>query len=90
MSPFWKYTLARLGLLAATYAVLAGVGFGFGLAEFSELTNLIVLLVAMIVSSALSFFLLAGLREAFAVQVQQRAEKISERIEESRRAEDVD
>lgn len=90
MSPFWTYTLSRLGLLAATYAVLAGVGFGFGLLEFSEITNLVVLFVAMVVSSALGFVLLTKQREALALQVQERAEKISARIEESRSAEDVD
>jgi len=90
MSPFWNYTLARLGLLAVTYGVLAGIGFGFGLLEFSELTNLVVLFVALVVSSALGFVLLTKQREALAVQVQERAERISARIEESRSAEDVD
>ncbi len=90
MSPFWKYTLSRLGLFVLTYAVLAGIGFGFGLLEFSELTNLIVVFVALVVSSGLSFWLLAAQREELALQVQERAERIQERIEESRRAEDVD
>ncbi|WP_229054752.1 DUF4229 domain-containing protein [Aeromicrobium sp. Leaf350] len=90
MSPFWTYTLSRIGLFAVTYGVLAGIGFGFGLVKFEELTNLVVLFVAMVISSVLAFVLLTKQREALALQVQERAEKISARIEESRSAEDVD
>ena len=44
----------------------------------------------MILSSVISIFVLAGLRERLAVQIQERAERMTARIEESRRAEDVD
>ncbi len=90
MSPFWTYTFSRLGLFVVTYGVLAGIGFGLGILEFGEMTNLVVLFVAMVVSSGISFVLLTRQREALALQVQERAEKISARIEESRSAEDVD
>lgn len=88
MKAFWRYTLARLSVLAVTYLLLWGGGQFF--LEFDELTNLLVLLAAMIISSIISIFLLAGMREDLAANVQQRAERMSSRIEESRSAEDVD
>lgn len=88
MKAFWRYTLARLSVLAVTYLLLWGIGQTF--LEFDELTNLLVLLAAMIISSIVSVFLLAGMREQVALQLQERAERMSTRIEESRSAEDVD
>ncbi|ALX03777.1 MULTISPECIES: DUF4229 domain-containing protein [Aeromicrobium] len=88
MKAFWRYTLARLSVLAVTYLLLWGIGRTF--LEFDELTNLLVLLAAMIISSVISIFLLAGMREQVALQLQERAERMTSRIEESRSAEDVD
>ncbi|WP_370189512.1 DUF4229 domain-containing protein [Aeromicrobium sp.] len=88
MKAFWRYTLARLSVLAVTYLLLWGIGRTF--LEFDELTNLLVLLAAMIISSVVSIFLLAGMREQVALQLQERAERMTSRIEESRSAEDVD
>ena len=88
MKVFWTYTLARLAVFAVTYAVVVGIGLLF--LEFDTLTNLLALLLAMILSSVISIFVLAGLRERLAVQIQERAERMTARIEESRRAEDVD
>jgi biotin transporter BioY len=88
MKEFWRYTLARLSVLAVTYLVLWAVGQTF--LEFDQLTNLLVLLAAMIISSIISIFLLAGMREQVALRLQERAERMTTRIEESRRAEDVD
>ena len=58
--------------------------------ESSNTLNLLVLLVALILSSVASIFLLADLRNKLALNVQQRAERMTERLEESRRAEDID
>ncbi len=88
MKAFWRYTLARLSVLAVTYLLLWGIGRTF--LEFDELTNLLVLLAAMIISSVVSIFLLAGMREQVALQLQERAERMTSRLEESRSAEDVD
>jgi prolipoprotein diacylglyceryltransferase len=88
MKAFWRYTLARLSVLAVTYLLLWGIGRTF--LEFDELTNLLVLLAAMVISSVISIFLLAGMREQVALQLQERAERMTSRIEESRSAEDVD
>ncbi len=85
---FWTYTAARLGIFAAVYAVIFVVGsFVF---ELSTLTNLFVLLVALVISSVISIFALSGLRNRLAAEIQSRAERMSARIEESRSAEDVD
>ena len=87
MKAFWRYTLARLSVLAVTYLLLWGIGRTF--LEFDELTNLLVLLAAMIISSVISIFLLAGMREQVALQLQERAERMTSRIEESRSAEEA-
>ncbi|MFS0883933.1 DUF4229 domain-containing protein [Aeromicrobium sp. 179-A 4D2 NHS] len=89
MKAFWTYTLARLGVFAVTWAVL------FGLSRLifdhpSTVLDVWVLLLALIVSGAISVFVLAGLRDRVAVRLQDRARALNERIEESRRAEDVD
>lgn len=88
MKAFWIYTLARLGLFAATYLV---VWFVVGLwLESNDIVNIWVLLISLIVSSILSLVLLGALREKFALVLQDRADALNARIEESRRAEDVD
>lgn len=88
MKAFWTYTLARIAVFVAVYAVTWTVG--YFVFDLSTLANLVVLLVALIGSSIISIFALAHLREQLALNVQQRAERMSARIEESRSAEDVD
>ncbi|TCJ00844.1 DUF4229 domain-containing protein [Aeromicrobium sp. IC_218] len=88
MSAFWKYTLARLGLFVACFAVFFVV-----LSLFFKTDETLVLLAALgglLTSALLSFFVLRGLRDDLARQVSDRAANMSRRIEESRRAEDVD
>lgn len=88
MKAFWTYTLARLGVFAVCFAIiwlLLPIWF-----ERTEIVNVFALLVAMVVSSVISIFALSGLRDRLALDVHQRATRMSERIEESRRAEDVD
>jgi CHASE1-domain containing sensor protein len=87
MKAFWLYTLARFGVLVTTYLVvwaIASIWFD------PAFINLFVLLVSFVVSALVSYFALAGLRENFAVHLHERAGRLSQRIEESRRAEDVD
>ena len=88
MKAFLTYTFARLAVFAVTFGVvwlIASIFF-----ETSTNFHLLVLLVALILSSVASIFLLAGLRNKLALNVQQRAERMTERLEESRRAEDID
>jgi membrane protein implicated in regulation of membrane protease activity len=88
MKAFWMYTLARLGVFLATWAVLWGIS-RLVFAD-STVLDLWVLLVALIVSSVISILALRTLRDRVAIKLQERAQSLNDRIEESRRAEDVD
>ena len=88
MKPFVTYTLARLGLFVASYAVVWLVASIW--LNFSAIANLWVLLIALLVSAVAAMFLLGGLRRNLAQSVQDRASRMTQRIEESRSAEDVD
>ena len=87
MKQFWLYTFARFGVLVVTYLVVWGIASVWFDPAFA---NLFVLLVAFVVSSVVSYFALAALRDDFANHLSDRAGRLSQRIEESRRAEDVD
>lgn len=88
MKHFVVYTVLRLGLFLATYAVLsvpAVLIFG------NDGTVLLVtLILAAVVSSVLSMRVLAGPRERFAESVEARAARAKDRFEEIRSREDVD
>lgn len=88
MKAFWTYTLARLGLFALAFVVVGLVASIW--LDVNRISILWVLLISLIVSGIASVFLLSGLRDKLAVNVQQRAARMSQRIEESRSAEDVD
>lgn len=88
MKAFWTYTLARLAVFAVCLVIVwFVVPIWF---DRTEIVNIFSLLVAMVISSVISVFLLAGLRDKLALNVHQRATRMTERIEESRRAEDID
>jgi hypothetical protein len=87
MKAFWLYTLARFAVLAATYLVVWGIASIWFDPAFA---NLFVLLLAFVVSSLISYFALGRLRDDLAIHLSDRAGRITQRIEESRRAEDVD
>ena len=88
MKAFVTYTLARLGLFLGAYALLWAIAW-FWL-EFTTLTNLLVMFLALVISAVAAIFLLGGLRDNLARNIEQRADRMSKRIEESRSAEDVD
>jgi hypothetical protein len=88
MKAFLTYTAARIAVFAVTFGIVWGIASIFF--ESGNTFNLLVLLVALILSSVASIFLLADLRNKLALNVQQRAERMTERLEESRRAEDID
>lgn len=88
MKPFLAYTLARLGFFVVAYAVvwlIASIWL-----DFSAVTSLWVMLIALVISAFAAMILLGGLRERLALSVQQRAGRMTRKIEESRSAEDVD
>jgi hypothetical protein len=88
MKAFLTYTAARIALFAVTFGIVWGIASIFF--ESGNTFSLLVLLVALILSSVASIFLLADLRNKLALNVQQRAERMTQRLEESRRAEDID
>ena len=87
MKEFIVYTAARLGVFAVTYALVLGVA---ALATEGPLPVLWPLVVAAVLSSVISIYLLRGMRERFAEQVAGRAGRMSERFEAMKAKEDVD
>ena len=85
---FAVYTLARIGIFVASYAVIAGVY--LAVTGGDSIPLLWPLLLAAVVSAVASYYLLRGQRERFAAVVQQRAERASTRFEERKAQEDVD
>jgi len=83
---FVVYTLARLGLFVASYAVIAGI---YLLVTGGDTLPLLwPLLLAAVVSAVASYVMLRGQRERFAAVVQRRAEAATRRFEASRAKED--
>jgi hypothetical protein len=82
---FLVYTLLRLLLFAAVLAVVVAVWVSvFG----SDTTILWPVLIALLISGALSFFVLNRPREALARRVQTRAEQAAGKYEQLRAKED--
>ena len=81
MKEFAIYTGLRAGLFALCFAVLY-----FPLQH--QLGVFPLLLVALIVSSILSIFVLRAARDRLAGKIEHRAGKMSQRIESARTAED--
>ena len=87
MKEFIVYTAARFGLFLAAYALVLGV---YVLVAGTPVPILWPLLLAALISTVLSIYLLRGMRERFAVKVNERAERMSARFEEMRAKEDHD
>jgi mannitol-specific phosphotransferase system IIBC component len=88
MKAFWTYTFARLAVFAVCFAIVWAIAQIW--LDSSTIVNIWILLIALVVSSVVSVFVLAGQRDKLAQNVQQRAERMTSRLEESRRAEDID
>lgn len=86
MKEFAVYTAARLGLFVASYLVLAGII----LLVNGSVPLLWPLLVAAVISSVASVYLLRPQRERFAAVIDRRARAASERFEAARSKEDTD
>jgi hypothetical protein len=85
---FTVYTLARVGLFVASFAVIAGA-WG-ALSGGGSVPWLWPLLLAAVVSAVASYYLLKGPRERFAARVDARAAAMARRFEEARAKEDDD
>ncbi|MDQ4085984.1 MAG: DUF4229 domain-containing protein [Actinomycetota bacterium] len=88
MKPFLLYTLARVLLFAAAWALVWLVASVW--LQWSSVTALWTALLAMVVSSLASLFLLRGLRQQLAVRVQGGAQRAQQRYDASKRKEDLD
>jgi hypothetical protein len=83
---FWVYTGLRLAMFAASFGIVVGVW-----ALFTDSVPVLWALVIALAASGLgSYFLLNGQRQALALRVQTRAERMTQRIEDMRAAEDRD
>lgn len=88
MRPFLLYTLARVALFAATFGLIWLV-FGRWL-QWGAVSALYTAIIAMVVSSVVALLVLGSLRDQFALQVSQRAERAKAAYEARRSAEDAD
>jgi hypothetical protein len=84
---FVVYTAARFGIFAAVYGVVVAA---YLVIHGGPLPVLWPLLLAAVVSTVASAFLLRGLRDRFAAVVNDRAGRMSQRFEEMRAKEDLD
>lgn len=82
------YALARFGLFLAAFGLVWLVGFNW--LAWTSINVLWTMLIALAVSAIVGVVVLRRQRENLAANVQQRAERMSKRFEESRSAEDVD
>ncbi|HSE05210.1 MAG TPA: DUF4229 domain-containing protein [Nocardioidaceae bacterium] len=86
MKEFVVYTLSRLGLFVVSYLLVVGV---YLLATGGDPVPLFwPFLLAIVVSSIASVYLLKGQRQRFAAVIERRAAAASERLERSRAKED--
>jgi hypothetical protein len=85
---FLVYTVARFGVFLATYALVVGVY--LLVTDSSSLPILWPLLVAAVLSTLVSVYLLRGQRDRLAAGVQSRAERMTARFEQMRSKEDTD
>jgi uncharacterized protein (DUF983 family) len=83
MKEFAIYTGLRAALFAICFAVL-----WFPLSNWLSVWP--ILLIALIITSILSIFVLRAARDRLAGSIEQRASRITTRIEAARRAEDDD
>ncbi|GAA3279524.1 MULTISPECIES: DUF4229 domain-containing protein [Dactylosporangium] len=78
MSPFLKYTLARLGLFGLAALIMLSLPIAISV--------LLKLMIAVLISAVLAFFLLKGLRDEASVSAVGMAERRAEKKERLRAA----
>lgn len=86
MKEFWIYTLMRVALFVGAFCLT----FGIWVVVADEVNVTIAVIIAFVVSGVGSYFLLERQRRAFAVKVEGRAGRISEKFNEQRAKEDTD
>ncbi len=88
MKEFLVYTLARLGLFVASFALVLGIW--MLVSGTVSVPLLWPLLIAAVLSAIGSYYLLQGPRQRFAARVEARADNAVRRFEEARAKEDRD
>jgi len=83
---FWIYTGLRLGLFVGAFCIVFGVWY----AVADSVPVIWVVVIAFVISGVSSYVLLERQRSAFAVKVEGRAGRITERYETMRSKEDED
>ena len=86
MKQFWVYNALRLGVLVATFAVVAGIW----LLIAGHLNWVLALIVSFLLSGLISFRLLDQQRAEFAAHIDARARRATETFERMRANEDED
>ena len=86
MKEFAVYTLSRIGLFVAAYALVAGVY--LLVSGAGSVPILWPFVVAVLISAVASLFLRRGQRERFAAAVQRRAAKATQKFDAARAKED--
>ncbi len=86
MKLFAIYTLSRIGLFVAAYALIAGIY--MLVAGTTSVPVFWPFVAAILVSATASWFLLRGQRDRLAASVQRRAAAASRKFEETRAKED--
>lgn len=84
MKEFWIYTLLRLVIFLGSLALVVGLWFLFA----DEVPVFWAVVIAFVLSGIGSYFALNRPREALAQRVDQRAQKMSTKLEEMRAKED--
>lgn len=88
MKEFAVYTLARIGMFAASLAVAAGIM--MLVMGTTTIPWLWPVLIAALVSAIGSYYLLKGPRQRFAAKVDERARRAASAFEAARAKEDQD
>jgi len=83
---FALYSVARLGIFVVAFGLVWAVAFAW--LTWDQLTVLWTALVALVVSAVVSYWLLGGLRDALAHDIDARARRLRSQFDDARRAED--
>jgi hypothetical protein len=83
---FWIYTALRVALFVGAFCLVFGVWY----AVSQDVPVLWVVVIAFVISGIASYVLLQRPREQFAVKVEGRAARISEKFEAAKAKEDVE
>lgn len=86
MKEFWIYTLLRVALFLGSFGIIFGVWY----AITGDVPVLWAVVIAFLISGVASYVVLQRPRDAFAMKVENRASKVTEKFEAARAKEDDD